>query len=82
MQEIQKDIGLVGGIIGYIAPFNNNTFECDLKYCYNTGNITGTGSGSNQNIGSIAGFYKYIDADYIYTLEKETDNKPIFGGRR
>lgn len=33
-------------------------------------------------MGSIAGSYSYIDADYIYGLEKETDNKPVFGGRR
>lgn len=68
------EYGVFGGIIGYVAPFNNATHENYLYYCYNKGNITGS-----DNVGSVVGYYSYIDADYIYGLEKETENKPILG---
>ena len=74
IQEIQKEHGVYGGIAGYIGPFDSSTYHNYLYYCYNIGNISG-----DSTIGTIVGSYSYIDADYIYGLEKETGDKPIFG---
>lgn len=73
--EVTAFYQTVGGIVGHLQPWNSNIYENFIYYCYNKGTVTGT-----DRTGSINGYFYYMDADYIYSLEKVTQSNNNWGG--
>lgn len=64
----------VGGIAGWLQPITDGEYENLIYYCYNRGSVMGA-----TEVGSINGYFLYLDTDYVYSLENTAQSNNNWG---